>query len=136
MTDCEMIRHQFSLPTGKVRDQVWRRQKRLAQDLLDPHSAELVEKTEQPFLQSVTEVMSPRASFYDGKLLLVGDALATLRPLSGQGTNQSARSALLLKDVLDGRLTVRQWEKSCLEYAQGANQFGIGREKALQLGLP
>jgi 2-polyprenyl-6-methoxyphenol hydroxylase-like FAD-dependent oxidoreductase len=134
MTDCEMNQHRFSLPLGKMRQQVWKRQQRLAQELLDTRSSELIQKTEHPFIQAITEALSPRASFFDGKVLLVGDALATLRPLSGQGTNQSARSAMLLKKVLQGRMRLREWEQSCLEYVQSANQFGIDRERTAQLG--
>lgn len=135
MTDCDMIQHRFSLPLGKMREHVWIRQKELAHKLLDRHSAGLIEKTEKPFIQAITEALSPRASFFNGRLLLVGDALATLRPLSGQGTNQSARSAVMLKQVLQGRMSLQQWEQGCLQYAQSANRFGIEREKQAQLGL-
>ena len=114
MTDCVMNQHRFSLPRGKMREQVWKRQKNLAQELLDPHSAELIQRTEQPFIQTITEALSRRASFFDGKLLLVGNALAMLRPLSGQDANQSPRSAVLLKQVLQGRISMQEWEQSCL----------------------
>ena len=135
MTDCQSNYHRFFLPPGRMREQVWKRQKRLAQKLLDPHSAELIHKTEQPFIQAVTKAQSPRASFLDGKLLLVGDALAILRPLSGQGTNQAARSAFLLRRVIEGRMSIQEWEKSCLNYAQDAFRFGVDREKSAELGL-
>jgi hydroxymethylglutaryl-CoA reductase len=44
---------------------------------------------------------------FDGKLLLVGDALAQFRPHVGSSTNQAALDALLLEKVLKGEMGLK-----------------------------
>ncbi|MCJ1476213.1 hypothetical protein MMC13_004879 [Lambiella insularis] len=63
--------------------------------------AELVEKTKQPFVAAV---------FCEGRVLLVGDAFATLRPHAGASSNQVALGALGLEGVVRGVEEVGQWE--------------------------
>jgi 2-polyprenyl-6-methoxyphenol hydroxylase-like FAD-dependent oxidoreductase len=125
--------HRNTLPIGKIRAAAVDQQKALACELLAPCTAELVVKTEQPFIQAITDVISPRASFLDGKVLLVGDALATFRPMTGLGTNQAARQALSLLEVFRGRLTLEEWEEDSLEYAQATRTIGIERERLFRL---
>jgi hypothetical protein len=60
MTDYEINQHRFFLLPGKIREHVWKRQKRLAQERLDPYSAELVQKTARLFIQAATEALSSR----------------------------------------------------------------------------
>ena len=60
---------------------------------------------------SVTSIASPRAVFFNGKLLLVGDALAQFRPHVGSSTNQAALDALLLEKVFKGEIGLDQWEE-------------------------
>ena len=37
-------------------------------------------KTKNPFVQLVTDIISPSAVFHDGHVVLVGDALSGARP--------------------------------------------------------
>ena len=134
LLDCKQRNHKSSLPPGTLRKDVWERQRRLAQEVLDAHSAELVSKTTKPFFQAITEVIPEKASFCDGRLLIVGDALAVIRPLSGMGTGQAANSALLWKRVLLDEIELDDWERAVLEYAKNANMFGIAREQKVRLG--
>lgn len=57
-------RHRNTLPIGGVRDEIWFRQKALAREILAPPFAELVSKTAQPFVATMSETISPRASFF------------------------------------------------------------------------
>lgn len=57
-----------------------------------------------PFASTATSIASPRAVFFDGALLLVGDALAQLQPHVGSSTNQAALDALLVERVLKGEM--------------------------------
>ena len=127
-------RHQYALPPDTIREEVWIRQQRLATGLLDPDSADLAIKTKRPFFQAITAVVPERAVFGGGKVLLVGDALAVLRPLSGQGTSQAAHSALLLKDVLGGKMGIERWEEDVLAHLRKAGELGLERERILELG--
>ena len=126
MTDNEGNRHRFSVPPGKMSAHVWAKQQTLAAETLPPMFAELVSKTAQPFIQLITDVIASRASFLDGKVLLVGDALAGFRPHVFASTNQAARGALSLKDVMVGELSWADWEDRALRYAREMYQAGIG----------
>ena len=136
MTDKSGQLHHSTLPIGAMRDEIWAEQKAYATKVLPAVFAELVHKTKQPFIQVITDISSPRASFFDGKLLLVGDALATFRPHAGASTNQAAKNALSLEKVMKAEMTLEQWETKALQYARltglmsiawgTKNQFGLG----------
>jgi len=126
MTDnVTQVPHRYTLPLGRVLPQHSTCLKSDAKELLAPCVAELIQKTEHPFIQAITEFISPTAAFWRGKVLLAGDALATLRPQSGLGLNSAARSALLLADVLRGKMKIETWEKEALEFAEAARATGI-----------
>ena len=120
MTDVNGHRHRYTLPTGGVRDEVWLKQKALARDILAPPFAELVNKTTRPFVAIIADTMSPRASFLDGKVFLVGDALASFRPHAALSTNQAALDALLLGKVMKGEMALKDWEQAVLKYANAS----------------
>lgn len=79
-------------------------------------------------------MVSPRAAFLEGKVFLVGDELATFRPTTGQSTNQAARKAVDLCEVLEGRMGVEEWERKSLEYARATQALGVERVKGFGLG--
>ena len=117
MTDTSGHRHNFTLPIGKMRPEIWAEQCAHARKVLPAQLADLVSKIASPFVSTVTSIASTRASFFDGKLLLVGDALAQFRPHVGSSTNQAALNALLLEKVLKGEIGLNRWEEQVLEYA-------------------
>jgi 2-polyprenyl-6-methoxyphenol hydroxylase-like FAD-dependent oxidoreductase len=133
MTDTSNKLHHFTLPIGTMRPEIWTRQKVLAEKLLAPSIAEVVTKVQRPFIQAITDLVSPKAAFFRGKVLLVGDALATLRPMAGLGTNQAAKNALDLVEVVEGRLGLEEWERRALAFAREARQLGLKREAMLNL---
>ena len=65
------------------------RQKILAVEAMLPQLAELIEKTRKPFVQLVTDMMSPLNSFLGGRVMLVGDAMAGPRPQVAASTSQA-----------------------------------------------
>lgn len=125
MTDSTGYRHRTTLPMGKMRDEVWAARKASAATFLPPPFMELISKTPAPFIQMVTDVYSPRASFFSGKLLIVGDAFTAFRPHASQSTNQAARSALLLGRVVQGEVTVEEWERSTAMFARVVGLLSI-----------
>ncbi|CAF9927069.1 hypothetical protein IMSHALPRED_007113 [Imshaugia aleurites] len=58
-----------------------------------------------------------RASHLDGKVLLVGDALASFRPHAALSTNQAALNALLRGKVMKGEMALMDWQRTVLKYA-------------------
>lgn len=128
MTDCDNHQHRNTLPLGKMRADVWNRQKSHAAEVLNPPFLELINKTTEPFVSTVSDTVADRASFFDNKLLLVGEALALIRPHLALSTNQSAMNCLLLEKALNGEMAISQWERQVLHNAAKSqamtNAFG------------
>ena len=79
MTDRHGKLHHFNLPIDGMRGEVWFPQVEKAQMSLPPQFSELVSLTADPFIQSITDVLPSKMTFFGGKVLLVGDAVATFR---------------------------------------------------------
>ena len=116
MTDNMGHRHRFTLPPGSISPAVWEKQKTYARKVLAAPFVELVEKTNLPFISSVSEAQMPKASYFNGKLIFVGDALSQFRPHIALSANQAAMNALLLEKVMLGEISMKQWEKEVLHY--------------------
>ncbi|KAL8769659.1 MAG: hypothetical protein Q9209_004456 [Squamulea sp. 1 TL-2023] len=102
-TDCEGKRHHTTVPTGKIRPDLWQQQcQRVALLLPEPYK-EVLSKLSQPFLQVITDYCSPRASFSGGKILLVGEALTLFRPHIAFSTNQAAFDCRMVEKLLGGK---------------------------------
>jgi 2-polyprenyl-6-methoxyphenol hydroxylase-like FAD-dependent oxidoreductase len=131
MTDNDGKRHHITLPAGGVRDEVWARQKEYAREILPPQFAELVEKTEVPFIQAITDVIAPSAILDAGRVLLIGDALAGLRPHTAMSTSQAAFDAMQLAAAIDkvidgeGMKALREWEEKAVRYATDLQSHGV-----------
>lgn len=105
------------LPTGKMAPHVWKAQIELGLRILPLPFREVIEKIEQPFISACYTTPAIQVLFFDGHVLLLGDALSQFAPNAGQSTNQGARNALALKKVLHGEMTLAQWERESLSYA-------------------
>ena len=117
MTDVTGKKHRHTLPTGKMNPEVWNKQKAIATETLAVPFAELINKTTEPFITTVSDIASTQASFFNGKLLLVGDALVPFRPHVACSTNQAALDALLLEELLKDKISLSQWEAQVMDYA-------------------
>jgi hypothetical protein len=60
-------------------------------------------------VQLVTDMMFPLKSFLGGSVMLVGDAMAGLRPHVAASTSQAVYHVSKLKGVLEGNLTEEKW---------------------------
>jgi 2-polyprenyl-6-methoxyphenol hydroxylase-like FAD-dependent oxidoreductase len=140
MTDTEGKRHHITLPAGGVRDEVWARQKQFAKENLAPQFAELVEKTKIPFVQAITDVITPTANLDSGRVLLIGDALAGFRPHTAMSTSQAALDAMKLAQAIDqiiggqGMEAVTQWEEHVVKYAKDLQSHGVSIGNRSQFG--
>lgn len=63
MTDINGRRHPITLPVGTMKPQVWEKQKEYAAKVLPPQFAEAVQKTQQPFIQAITDVEPSKNCF-------------------------------------------------------------------------
>jgi 2-polyprenyl-6-methoxyphenol hydroxylase-like FAD-dependent oxidoreductase len=140
MTDNEGKRHHITLPPGGIKEDVWRRQKDLANKMLPPQFAELVNKTEVPFVQAITDVVAPSALLESGRVLLLGDALAGFRPHTAASTNQAALDAMKLAGAVEkiieggGMEVLKQWEEEVIEYGKEMQSHGVQMGNRSQFG--
>ncbi len=110
MTDVDGIRHHTSLAPGKVQPHIWAQQRTMARRLFSAPYLEIMDHIASPFVHLITDYCSPRAAFAGGKVLLVGDASALLRPHIAFSTNQAAAQAELTEQLVQAKLTIDQWE--------------------------
>ncbi|KAH0291007.1 FAD/NAD(P)-binding domain-containing protein, partial [Aureobasidium melanogenum] len=134
MTGKDQSRHHITLPPDQMKVEVWAKQKQAAKDNLPPQFAELVNKTEHPFVQAITDNISPKNEFFDGKLLLVGDGLAGFRPHTAASTSQAAFDALTLGEWLEGTLDRDQYNRRVLQYAAETQRHGVELGERSQFG--
>ncbi|RAR08907.1 FAD/NAD(P)-binding domain-containing protein [Stemphylium lycopersici] len=139
MTDKDGRRHHITLPPGGVKVEVWERQKQLAKDVLPPQFAELVNKTQIPFIQAITDVIAPSALLDGGRVLLLGDALAGFRPHTAASTNQAALDAMKLAVAVDQLLggnmeALKSWEDEVMEYGKAMQSHGVQMGNRSQFG--
>lgn len=127
MTDAEGKKHHITLPPGGIQEHVWAAQKAQARRDLPPQFAELVERTEVPFVQGITDVLSSKAVLWPGaQVVLVGDALAGFRPHTAASTNQAAWDAMVFAEAV-GRVVDGEDKEKVM--GEGAGVCEEGREE-------
>lgn len=116
MTDIHGKTHAGTVPRELLNPEVWQKQLAVGADLLPSAFYELISKTKQPFVTKIHDVASSRATFFGGKLVLVGDALVAFRPHIALSSNQAALDCLTLEQVIEGEISMKQWERKVLNY--------------------
>ncbi|KAF1914549.1 monooxygenase [Ampelomyces quisqualis] len=143
MTDNAGKRHHITLPAGGVREEIWSGQKSYARDVLPHQFAEIVGKTVVPFVQAITDVVSSSAVLEKGRICLIGDALAGLRPHTAMSTSQAAFDALGLAGAIErlldsgdsgGMEVLTGWEEEVLGYARRLQKSGVEMGERSQFG--
>ncbi|MCJ1369200.1 hypothetical protein MMC20_000409 [Loxospora ochrophaea] len=134
MTDSDGNSHRITLPVGKLRPEVWNRQRDLAKKTLPALFSEIVCKTKQPFVQAITDVISSKNSFFDGKVLLVGDSIAGFRPHLGASTSQAAFDSQMLDKLMRGQLSLNEWEMETMRYARTMQEQSVDLGQLCQFG--
>ena len=98
LTDADGGHHALGIAPNKVS---WRHvaaMREAARRLLAPQFAEMLEKTAQPFLQPIFDVVSQRLAF--DRVALMGDAAFVARPHVGMGVTKAAEDAMALSDCI------------------------------------
>jgi 2-polyprenyl-6-methoxyphenol hydroxylase-like FAD-dependent oxidoreductase len=134
MTGTDGKRHPITLPVGTMKEDVWKKQKLHAASVLPPQYAEAVDKTKQPFVQAITDVISPKNSFMDDKVLLVGDALAGFRPHTAASTGQAAFDALTLGEWMRGDISKAEYDATVMDFARRLQEHGVMLGERSQFG--
>ncbi|KAH7076006.1 monooxygenase [Paraphoma chrysanthemicola] len=125
MTDIDGNYHRITMPPGKTDPQAWKKQRKIAKDVLPPQFAELVCTTKKPFVQAITDVLSPTNEFLSGRVILIGDALSGFRPHTVASTSQACFDAMILADMIEGKVSRKEWKRETLGYARTIQRRGV-----------
>jgi 2,6-dihydroxypyridine 3-monooxygenase len=118
MTDSSGRRHSLTLPPGALREVHVRELRTFAAAHLAEPLAEVVHRTELPFVQVIFDIEVSRMAF--DRVCLLGDAAFALRPHAAAGTAKAAADAWALAEALaaargDIRVALPQWERQQLQ---------------------
>lgn len=94
MTDQSGRDHGLAIPPPLIRADVVAAMRRDAMTLLPPVIADVIVRTEQPLLQAITDLETPRMAF--GRVALLGDAAFVARPHVAAGITKAALDAAVL----------------------------------------
>ena len=111
MTDVAGKKHAIALPQGGMQEQVADKIRKKARQELAPQFAEAVAKTTAYFVQVITDADPKDNTFWDGKVLLVGDCAAGQRPHAGSAVTQACYHAHLVRLYLGGKVTLDAWSR-------------------------
>jgi len=98
LTDIDGIRHELSIPPNRIRSDVVSELRQDAERLLAPQFAEVVARTEQPFIQAIFDLESQHMA--RGRVVLLGDAPFVARPHVGMGVTKAAGDAAALAHAI------------------------------------
>jgi 2-polyprenyl-6-methoxyphenol hydroxylase-like FAD-dependent oxidoreductase len=137
MTDVDGQYHRITMPPGKTEPKAWEKQRKIAKEKLPPQFAEIVCGTKKPFVQAITDVLSPTNEFLNGRVILLGDALAGFRPHTVASTSQACFDAMILADMIEGKVSREEWKRQSLGYARTIQQRGVDMgERSQHQDLP
>ncbi|KAK0702231.1 hypothetical protein B0H67DRAFT_650287 [Lasiosphaeris hirsuta] len=125
LTDRNGQRRRITMPPGMTDLNAWEKQRVVARERLPPQFAEIVCKAKRPFVQAVTDIISPEHEFLDGKMVLIGDALAGFRPHTVASTAQAALDAMMYADYVAGEVTRDEWKRETMGYARYIQRRGV-----------
>lgn len=117
-TDVNGRLHPNTVAQGLVNPEVWADQKARYVDRFIEPLAEVVTKTPKPFVTKVIEAECRTASFYEGRVVLVGDAFTAHRSHMGMASEQAARHCWQMDRVWRGEITQAQRDQEARLYAK------------------
>jgi len=112
LTDESGRRHAISIPPPLIRRDAIAAMRAAAERLIAPQLRELVRRIEEPLLQPIYDLETPRMAF--GRVAIIGDAAFVARPHVGAGVAKAADDAGALARALaasdDVAAALRQFE--------------------------
>ena len=94
LTDREGRKHATSLPAGSISEDRVGHLRELAREFMPSFIAEAVALTDQPFIQAIFDLHTPR--YRKGNIVLLGDASSVARPHAAAGATKALYSAVAL----------------------------------------
>ncbi len=139
LTDRTGLCRDYSVPQGKIRQDLVEHQRAIAQKILPDVFLHLFEQTKDPFIQPIYDLSVPQMAF--GRVCLIGDAAFVPRPHTGASTSKAATNAIeLAKEVQlykgDVVTALKKWEIPQLELGNYLKGVGISLGNRSQFPHP
>ena len=99
LTDDKGITHSVSIPPPLIRRDAIAAMRAAAERLLPPQFRAIIRLIDEPILQPIYDLESPRLAF--GRVAIVGDAAFVARPHVAAGVSKAADDAATLAEALD-----------------------------------
>ena len=99
LTDERGVTHSMSIPPPLIRGEAIAQMRAAAERLLAPQFRAVVRLMDEPLLQPIYDLETPRMAF--GRVAVIGDAAFVARPHVGAGVSKAADDAAALADALD-----------------------------------
>ena len=99
LTDKNGVTHSISIPPPLIRAEPIAAMRAAAERLLAPQFREIVALIDEPILQPIYDIESPRLAF--GRVAIIGDAAFVARPHVAAGVSKAADDATALASALD-----------------------------------
>jgi 2-polyprenyl-6-methoxyphenol hydroxylase-like FAD-dependent oxidoreductase len=100
LTDESGVTHSISIPPPLIRREAIAAMRAAAERLLAPQFRAIVRLIDEPILQPIYDLESPRLAF--GRVAVIGDAAFVARPHVAAGVSKAADDAAALAQALDG----------------------------------
>ena len=100
LTDDKGVTHSISIPPPLIRRDPIAAMRAAAERLLAPQFRAIVRLIDEPILQPIYDLESPRLAF--GRVAILGDAAFVARPHVAAGVSKAADDAAALAQALDG----------------------------------
>lgn len=114
-TDIHGTYHRNTVAVRLVRPDVWAHHRDTAVPTMGTPFAELVQKTESPFVSKVNDAECPQTSTWcGGRVVLVGDAFNAVRPHMGLATDHAAWQCLSLGRTWQGSMGEDEYHRDLL----------------------
>ena len=128
LTDKDGILREFSVPEGMVNEDIVKKQKIVAENILPHMFHNLVSTTKEPFIQTIYDLSVHKMAFH--RACLIGDAAFVVRPHTAASTSKAATNALELAKSIqqqkgDVVTALTKWEPSQLALGNYLISLGI-----------
>jgi len=139
MTDSAGYEHRSTVARNEMTRDTREYMEHRAKTSLEPHFAEVVLKTPEPFVQKIEDLTIPRLVF--GRVVLIGDAASLIRPHIGSGTAKAVDDAIHLATALSSPCDeemncLAAWEHTRLNDHFGLSEYAKAIARRLGLGDP
>ena len=125
LTDESGVTHAISIPPPLIRREAIAAMRAAAERLIAPQLREIVRLIDEPILQPIYDLETPRMVF--GRVAIIGDAAFVARPHVAAGVSKAAEDAVALAEALDGRATSR---RRCARFESARLPVGTPHHRA------